>query len=119
MKKIMAIFLLFYISTSVAEAITDHELKIVGRSLANYELCSDISSELEDKAMFHYYREMYNDSLRDIKAYQTIQREIIINEQQKSAIKLAKIDRKNFGEFCLSRFDLLSRKMQEKKLVGK
>ena len=33
--------------------------------------------------------------------------------------KLGKIDKQSMGQLCLSRFDLLSRKMQEKKLMDK
>ncbi len=119
MKIIMVIFLLFYISTSAAGANTDLELKTLGRSLANYRLCSDISVELDDKAMFNYYSEMYNDGLLKVAAYSQSGAEMVNKELQMSALKLAKIDRASLGGLCLSRFDLLSRKMQENKLVEK
>lgn len=112
-------FLLFYISISSAKTFSDEELKIAGRALANYQVCSEISSEMGDSVMLSYYSEMYSDSLRESKNHPKIQSDIVFNEQQSSTIKLAKLDRKNLGELCLSRFDPLSRKMQENKLAGK
>lgn len=115
----MLFLLLFYIPVSSAKAFSDEELKTVGRALANYQVCSDISSDMGDSVMLSYYSEMYNDSLRESETYQKTQSDIVFNEQRSSTVKLAKLDRKNLGELCLSRFDLLSRKMQENKLVGK
>lgn len=115
----MAFFFLFYVSVSFAEPFSDAQLKTLGRSLANYKACSDIAAEMGDSVMFSYYSEMYNDSLLKRQNHPKNLSDIVAIEQQKSAIKLAKIDRVNLGKLCLSRFDLLSRKMQENKLMDK
>ncbi|WP_028864234.1 hypothetical protein [Psychromonas aquimarina] len=119
MNKLLIFVLLFNAQLLSAAAAAEQDLKILGRSLANYQLCSDISVELDDKAMFNYYSEMYNDSVLELKAYSTAQVKTVTAEQYWSVFKLAAVDRKSVGLLCLSRFDLLSRKMQENKLAGK
>lgn len=119
MKNITALFLLFYISASFANVLSDEEVKLLGRSLANYQICGDISVEMGDPVMLSYYRDMYNDGLLKRNTYPKNKLEMVIAEQQNSATKLARIDRKSLEELCLSRFDLLSRKIQENKLAGK
>ncbi|WP_019613002.1 hypothetical protein [Psychromonas ossibalaenae] len=118
MNRLLIFILLFNIPLAAA-TVNEQDLKILGRALANYQLCSDISVELDDKAMFNYYSEMYKYSLLQVSTYSHNDAEIVSEEQQRSMLKLAKIDRKSLGGLCLSRFDLLSRKMQENKLAAK
>jgi len=119
MKNIIALFLLFYLPASFANVLSDEEVKILGRSLANYQICAAISVEMGDPVMLSYYSDMYNDGLLKRNTYPKNKLEMVIAEQQSSATKLAGIDRKSLGELCLSRFELLSRKMQKNKLAGK
>ncbi|MCG6199873.1 hypothetical protein [Psychromonas antarctica] len=119
MKKRIGIFLFLYHSIILASAVTDDELKTIGQTLANYHMCSKLSLEMGDKAMLNYYSEMYDDSLLKAQDYQEGQLDIVIVEEKIGMAKLAKIDPENLGQFCLIRFDLLSRKMQEKKLAPK
>jgi len=102
-----------------AETLNTENLKVYGRALANYQLCAQIAAESADKTMHSYYAEMFNDSSTEINAYPKSQSAIIYHEFTRSAAQLVKIDRRSMGKLCLSRFDLLSRKMQEKKSAGK
>jgi len=112
---ILTVFLLVSLALD-AKPLSDQDLKITGRALANYQLCADSAKKRNDPAMFHYYNDMYNDSLRAGKLFYIGQVEVIFAEQQKTAIELAQIDKDSLTLLCLSRFDALSRKMQEQKL---
>jgi len=102
-----------------ADTLNTENLKVYGRALANYQLCTQIAGELGDKIMLSYYAEMFNDRSAEINAYPERLSAFIYQEFKRSEEQLAKIDRQSMGLLCLSRFDLLSRKMQEKKLAGK
>ncbi|ABM04095.1 hypothetical protein Ping_2358 [Psychromonas ingrahamii 37] len=108
----MTVFLLFSLALN-AQPLSDQDLKIMGRALANYQLCADVAKKQKDPAMFNYYNDMYNDSLRDGKLFYIGQVQLIFSEQQKTAIKLTQIDKESIKGLCISRFDDLSRKMQE------
>jgi len=99
-----------------AKPLSDPDLKITGRALANYQFCANLAKNIEDPAMFNYYNDMYNDSLRAGKHFYIGQVQVIFSEQQKAAIKLAQIDKGSLRLLCISRFDALSRKMQDQKL---
>ena len=66
--------------------------------------------------MHSYYADMFNDSSAEINAYPKSQSAVVYHELTRSSQQLAKINRQTMGQLCLSRFDLLSRKMQEKKI---
>jgi hypothetical protein len=112
---ILTVFLFFSLAVD-AQPLNDQQLKITGRALANYQLCADVAKTAQDQAMFNYYRDMYNDSLSAGKLLHIWQVQIIFNEQQKTANQLAQIDKEDMTQLCLSRFDALSRKMQEQKI---
>jgi hypothetical protein len=112
---ISTVFLLVSLGLS-AQPLSDQPLKITGRALANYQICTEVAQNRKDSAMFHYYRDMYNDSLRAGKLLSIGQVQVIFAEQQKTAIKLAQIDKNSITLLCLSRFDDLSRRMQEPKI---
>ena len=118
-KRILIFCCLLNISLSFADTSSDESLQVYGRALANYQVCAQIAAELGDKTMHSYYSEMFNDSSAEINAYPKSLSAIIFNEFHRSADKLAQIDKQSMGQLCLSRFDLLSRKMQEKKLAAK
>lgn len=105
---LMSIFLPF---SSVA---SEKDLKLIGRSLANYQVCAEIGKQSGDTKMDHYYSEMFNDTVLEVRYYPLNESEIIFKEELKSRAKLKKIDLKNMQSLCLNRFDLLSRKMQKK-----
>ncbi|MFT6927418.1 MAG: hypothetical protein ACJAZP_003052 [Psychromonas sp.] len=117
--KILTLTVFLLISLSVnAKPLSDQQLKLTGRALANYQLCSDVAEDRNDPAMFHYYNDMYNDSLRAGKLLYIGGVQVIFTEQQKTAIKLDQIDKDSITLLCLSRFDGLSRKMQEQKMAA-
>ncbi|MFT7053087.1 MAG: hypothetical protein ACJAU1_000639 [Psychromonas sp.] len=99
-----------------AKPLSDQDLKITGRALANYQLCADVAKNGKDPAMFNYYSDMYNDSLRAGRLLYIGQVQVIFSEQKKTAIKLAQMNRGSIEQLCISRFDDLSRKMQEQKI---
>ena len=109
-------FLLLSISVflSLSTVASEKDLKLTGRSLANYQLCAEISKQLGDTKMEHYYSEMFNDTVLEVRYYPLNESEIIFKEELKSRAKLAKIDTRNMQSLCLNRFDFLSRKMQKK-----
>jgi hypothetical protein len=116
MKNILLLSLVFFITAVNATQITDEELKTSGRALANYHLCADIAKNKNDRAMYHYYIEMYDDSALDSKMLPIWQVQIIFAEQKESSQKLAQIDKSTFEKLCLSRFDELTRKIYETKM---
>lgn len=115
---ILTVFLLVSLALD-AKPLSEQDLKITGRALANYQLCADVAKNRKDSAMFNYYSDMYNDSLRAGKLFYIGQVYIIFSEQKKTAIKLAQIDKDNLRLLCISRFDTLSRQMQEQKMAEK
>lgn len=120
MIKTVIIFCCLLTARSVsADTLNTENLKVYGRALANYQLCAQIAAESGDKAMRSYYADMFNDRSAQIKAYPENLSAVIYQEVKCSEEQLAKIDRQSMGLLCLSRFDLLSRKMQENKLAGK
>jgi len=115
--KILTIIVFLFISVALqAKQIRDQQLKITGRALANYQLCTDVAEQRKDPAMINYYSEMYADSLRASKMLYIWQVQVIFDEQKKTAIKLTEIDKNSIALLCISRFDDLSRKMQEQKI---
>ena len=118
-KRLILFYCLANTCLSFAEPLNDENLKIYGRSLANYQVCAQIAGELDDKAMRSYYSEMFTDSYAEIKAYSQELFQIIVKEFDRSVDKLAEIDKQSMATLCSSRFDALSRKMLEKKLAGK
>lgn len=118
--KILILTVFLFVSLALnAKTLSDQQLKITGRALANYQLCADVAKTRQDQAMFNYYRDMYKDSLRAGKLFQIWEVHIIFDEQQKAAMKLAQLDKEAIAQLCLSRFDALSRKMQEQKIRAK
>ena len=97
------------------KTLSAQDLKITGRALANYQLCTDAAKKHKDPAMFNYYHDMYNDRLRAGKLFYIGQVQVIFTEQQKTAVKLAQIDKNSIRLLCISRFEDLSRKMHEQK----
>ena len=67
----------------------------------------------------YYYAEMFADTLSAIHHYPKEQSKIVEQEFQLSINKLSKLNEQSLALFCASRFNQLSRKMQEKKLAKK
>ena len=115
--KIFTIFIFLFISWQInATQISAQQLKITGRALANYQLCTNVAERRHDQAMFNYYTEMYFDSLQAGKMLTIWQVQVIFDEQQTTASKLAEIDKEDITQLCISRFDRLSRRIQEQKI---
>lgn len=108
------LLLLMSIFLPLSSVVAGKELKLIGRSLANYQVCAEIGKQLGDTKMENYYSEMFNDTVLEVRYYPLTESEIIFKEELKSRAKLAKIDLKNMQSLCLNRFDALSRKMQKK-----
>lgn len=115
--KILTLTVLLLVSLAAnAKPLSDQQLKLTGRALANYQLCTGVAKNRNDPAMLHYYNDMYNDNLRAGKLLYIGGVQVIFAEQQKTANKLAQINKGSIEQLCISRFDDLSRKMQEQKL---
>ncbi|WP_372880541.1 hypothetical protein [Psychromonas sp.] len=115
--KIFTIFVFLFTSfLAQAKQVSDEQLKITGRALANYQICANVAQRHQDQAMFNYYSDIHFDSLQAGKMLSIRQVQIIFDEQQQTAVKLAAIDKSSLTGLCISRFDALSRKMQEQKL---
>lgn len=99
-----------------ADLQSDKNLQASGWALANYQTCSHIAESMGDKAMFNYYSEMLTDSSEKIKLYSKKQSDIVSRAFEQGIAKLGNLNQKSMELFCLSRFDALSRKMQDKKL---
>lgn len=97
---------------SFATTLNESDVKIVGRALANYQVCSEIAEDQGDKVMHSYYSEMFNDSAAEIRTYPLHLVDIIYREFSDSVDRLKQIDKQGMKQFCLSRFGELSRKMQ-------
>jgi hypothetical protein len=69
--------------------------------------------------MVSYYSEMFADSSAEVNRYSEKQSEIVVKEFKRSVNKLVKINKQVMGQLCLSRFDPITRKMQENKLAGR
>ncbi|HEY5715274.1 MAG TPA: hypothetical protein VIS54_02580 [Psychromonas sp.] len=115
MKLLLITVFLFVSLLADAKPLSDQQLKITGRALANYQLCANVAQNRKDPAMFNYYRGMYLGSLQAGRMLYIRQVQVIFDEQKKTAVKLAQIDKKSITSLCISRFDALSRKMQEQK----
>ena len=118
-KKVIPFYCLFAIGLAYAEPLDDEHLKGLGRALANYQSCAQIAEHRGDKAMQNYYIEMFNDSFSDINTYPKSRSAIVFEAFNQGMDKLSQFDNEMLGQFCLSRFSLLSRQIQEKKLSMK
>jgi hypothetical protein len=118
-KKVILFCFLANSCLAFAEPLNDKSLQLSGGALANYQICSQIALELGDKTMYSYYSEMFNDRSVEITHYPQKKSQIAFLEFNKSVVKLANIALPAMTMICLKRLDLLTRKMQEKKLASK
>ena len=116
MEKRLFFLLLFFISPLLAKGSGADNLSATGRALANYKSCALVALDIDDQVMYHYYNDMFSDSAFEIRGYPLSQSEIVFKAFDESLDRLVKIDREALTKLCLSRLDLLSRQMQEKKL---
>lgn len=86
----------------------------LGRSLANYEVCSQISLALNDQQMFFYYKKMFNDISSGVLALNAKDLQQVYEVWEDSEKILSKLNVTTMESICLSRFDDLSRKMLNK-----
>ena len=82
-----------------------------GRALANYQVCSQIATNVNDEAMLNYYLKMFNDSQLSALTLPSQELERVYFAWQKSEQVLLSLDKGSLLKICLSRFDLLSREM--------
>ena len=118
-KKLLLVCCLLNSEALLAQPLTAEKLMVSGRALANYQTCSQLAQELGDSAMYGYYSDMFHDSAAIINRYPESQSKIVYGEFTRSMIKFKRLNKMRLGAFCSSRFSLLSRKMQERKLAGK
>lgn len=104
------IFILSLWSHSLIWA-TNRDSEELGRSLANYQACSFIALDINDKQMFFYYQKMLNDTGLSILSFNADSAQLVYNTWERSEKLLLKIGTQNLRRSCLSRFDALSRKM--------
>jgi hypothetical protein len=83
----------------------------LGRSLANYKVCSQTAIDIDDHKMHFYYQKMLNDIGLSILAFNDTDAREVYLAWDKSEKVLLKIDKQSLLKICLSRFDSLSRKM--------
>ncbi|GLS89263.1 hypothetical protein GCM10007916_03300 [Psychromonas marina] len=108
MKAIICMLLLF--SQSVAWA-NNRDTDELGRSLANYQICSQISNDINDREMLIYYQKMLNDIRLSILHFKATDATEVYLAWDKSEKVLLKVGMQNLQKICLSRFDALSRQM--------
>lgn len=111
MKLLIVIVFLFSHSLTWAN---NRDVDELGRSLANYQACSAISLEIDDRKMFFYYQEMFNDTRFSILSFDVKSVKQVYSAWGNSEKTLLKLARKNLQVVCLQRFDVLSRKMMDK-----
>lgn len=104
------LIILLFLSHSLAWA-NNQDAHQLGRSLANYQACSEISIGIDDKQMFSYYQKMLNDTRILILTLNLQSAKQLYLTWDKSEKILLKIDEQNLKQICLSRFDALSRQM--------
>ena len=117
-KKVILFYFLTNTCLSFASPVSNESLQLSGRALANYQICAQIAENIGDKTMHSYYSEMFKDSSAANRHYSQQQSQIISLEFNKSIVKLADIEQSIMAIICAKRFDLLTRKMQEKKLAS-
>ena len=108
--KVITLLILFFICL-FSWADNNNE---IGRSLANYEVCTQISAELEDHQMFFYYKKMFNDSSLQVLSFNNKEAKKVYKVWQESEQTLKKLNGSTMAQMCLSRFDQLSRQMLNK-----
>jgi hypothetical protein len=116
LKRSLLFYCLFNSGFAIAAPAANEDLQLSGRALANYQVCTQMAEDMGDNVMHSYYAEMFADGSAELNGYSPKQQQIAINEFNRSVQKLGKINKQAMGQLCLSRFDTLSRKMQEKKL---
>ena len=104
---------MLFLSYSSAWA-ENRDVNEIGRSLANYQACSQMSIEASDENMFIYYQEMLNDIGMSVLSFDQNAAKKVYDAWDESEGILLKINDKNLMRVCLSRFDLLSRQMANK-----
>ena len=95
----------------------NEELQETGRQLANYQACSEVAENINDLALYRYFDSMFEDAASDVRFYPLNESEIVFRAFFKSTHLLKKIDSANLASLCLSRFDRLSRQMQDAKIA--
>ncbi|WP_354624629.1 hypothetical protein [Psychromonas sp. MME2] len=118
MKLIFAFLLFLSLLSNNVHALANVDLQEDGRQLANYQACAAVAKRINDLALQHYYEEMFEDSASDIRYYPLNESEVVYRTFFKSVKLLKKVAPASMEAICLSRFDALSRKMQEKKLYS-
>jgi hypothetical protein len=101
-------FLIFFLNCPFLWANNNNEL---GRSLANYDACAQVSLAINDQQMFFYYKKMLNDislSALSLTHNESLKLYEIWMESEKVLMKL---NISSMEKLCSSRFDELSRKM--------
>jgi len=86
----------------------------LGRSVANYQVCSHIALDINDKQMFSYYQKMYNDAQLSIVGADELAAKQVYKTWESSEKILNGVGKSQLKALCLSRFAPLARKMLKK-----
>jgi hypothetical protein len=111
MKVTLVLLLMFSNSFAIANNTNVDE---IGRSLANYQACSEESVDINDEQMFDYYKKMLNDISLNLLTLNTEQANQVYAIWDKSEKVLVNIEEQSLQNICLSRFGELSRKILTK-----
>lgn len=89
------------------------DLKMIGHTQANYEMCKSLAKQFDDQVMVYYYDQMLkmNKSEHQVNSarYDQTQLEVIKNEYKKAFLILNKVNSASLHQLCLNRFDPVSR----------
>ncbi|MCP4323491.1 MAG: hypothetical protein GY951_08465 [Psychromonas sp.] len=110
--KLLTILLLLVMHPSSWAQKTDFDE--LGRALANYQACSEVSISIKDDLMFKYYQGMFNDISISLLTNNDKDVKQAYLAWNKSENVLLNLNLETLKIICLSRFDELSRKMLNK-----
>ena len=94
------------------------ELKALGNTLANYDMCKSLATQSGDKVMAYYYDEIHRLAMTETKLGSEVDKQvkIIEDEYDKASSILNKINSAGLYQLCLNRFDSVSRQYYTTKL---
>lgn len=95
---------------------SDAELRTVGYTLANYEVCELLAKQNNDPVMGFYYAQMHQLSELEYQGYTEGKLQVIEKERAKALSLLRKVSSASMLQLCSNRFDPVSRQHYQIKL---
>ncbi|MEL0660838.1 hypothetical protein V6255_17020 [Psychromonas arctica] len=95
------------------------ELKALGNTLANYDMCKSLAIQSGDKVMAYYYDEIHQLAMTETKLGSEVDKQvkIIKDGYDKASSVLNRINSAGLYQLCLNRFDSVSRQYYTTKLA--